>query len=81
MKAFTYTIFDADPSQSGNVAWPSHTQISVEAETADDALEIALGEARKNSEDYHDGDELFALVWDARGKVVADGSWVKGDAQ
>lgn len=81
MKAFTYTIFDANPSESGNVSWPSHCNVAVEAETADDALEIALGEARENSEDYDKGHELFALVWDARGKVVAEGSWVKGGAQ
>lgn len=74
---YTYTIFDADPSQSGPCAWPSHEDVEVEADSPEEALAEALSEAASTGDmwgEYEPGDVLHVLVWDADGQVVAQGT-------
>jgi hypothetical protein len=75
--SYTYTIFDAPPSMSGGTAWPSHENVEVEADSPEEALEVALSEAEiygDTCDEYDDGYVLYVLVWDADGIVVADGT-------
>jgi hypothetical protein len=77
MEKYAYTIFDANPANSGSVAWPSHDEVEIEASSPEEALVAGLKEARKEGEAsgaYNDGDELWVIVWDDDGIIVAEGN-------
>ena len=78
MNTYTYTIFDGNPSSNGPCEWPSHTDIEIEAETHEEALDEALAEADIQGStcgQYSTGDKLWILVWDSEGNQI-DGSIV-----
>jgi hypothetical protein len=73
---YAYTIFDANPHQSGSCAWPTHTDVEVEAVSAEEALEEALTEAEIHGDtcgEYETGDVLYVLVWEDS-ILVAEGT-------
>lgn len=75
-KTFTYTIFDADPNQSGGTEWPTHSNLELEADSDDEAIEavrdvMSTEAAGLNTSDGYDvGDKLHALIWDAAGTII-----------
>lgn len=74
---FTYTIFDGNPNASGSCSWPSHTDVEIEADSADEVLEEALDEAGKVGEA---GDRFWVIVWNADNVVAARGNvTIEGD--
>ena len=83
---FSYTIFDADPQTSGGSAWPSRSDVEIEA--GDDAEAVALVEAAlaaaasglSGADGYEVGDTLHALVGEEDGTVVAHGRYVLPEA-
>lgn len=76
MATHTYTIFDADPNASDGNPWPSHTDVELEADSDQGAInavrDVMSGEAAglNPSDGYSAGDTLHALVWDSDGTVV-----------
>lgn len=78
MGTYTYTIFDANPHTSGGTAWPSHTDIEIEAESDEDALEevrdaLSVESSRLSVSDGYDvGQRLYALLWDSEGILVGE---------
>lgn len=75
MREYTYTIFDADPAQSGPCWWPGAVGVRIEASTADDAAELALELALEQARacpDYTTGDRLWCVIWDEAGE-----SWTR----
>lgn len=74
---YTYTIFDADPASSSGTAWPTHSDIEIEATTDDEAI-AAVRDAMEveaaglsQADGYEVGQRLYAYVWDADGTIVA----------
>lgn len=74
--SYTYTIFDANPNSSSGTAWPSHSDVEIEADSDEnavaevrDVMEIeAAGLSAANG--YVAGDCLHAIVWDEDGVIV-----------
>lgn len=68
MATYRYTIFDADPDQSGPCEWPGMTDVEIKAESAAVAAEIALMvaciEAQMLPTEYFATDRLWVLVTD-----------------
>lgn len=73
---YTYTIFDADPNSSSGTELPDSADIELEADSAEEALELARDELENAaaglnvSDGYEVGQRLYALVWDHAGQVV-----------
>lgn len=76
----TYTIFDADPSDSGDVAWPHASNLPMpEDMTPEQVLEMHAAEARESGE-YRAGDVLWMLVFDDEGEATRFSAPVFADA-
>ena len=79
-QTYTYTIFDAPAAGSGDVAWPHATQIEVEADSAEEAIEEAMGALASGADDcrradgYTVGQRIYVTVWDESGAIVHEGS-------
>jgi hypothetical protein len=72
-QAYTFTIFDADPSSSGNTNWPSHTGVPIAALAPGIAMDRALQLAARagySSGEYRDGDRLWVLVYTPDGRSL-----------
>lgn len=74
MATYTYTIFDANPAQSGPSSWPSHEDIEIEADSDDGARELVRAEIESealglDAPDYSPGDKIWANIWDEDGIV------------
>lgn len=70
MSEFTYTIFDGNPSESGDCAWPSHTGIEIEADNVEQAMESAKTVARQVAKEcgqYAHGDRVWVMVYEDSG--------------
>ncbi len=76
MSKFTYTIFDANPNTSSGTAWDTHTDVEIEADSDQEAIDevrdvMSIESSGLNAEDGYDvGQELHALVWDADETIV-----------
>lgn len=73
MNQFTFSIFDGNLYNSSASAWPTHDQITFEAENDRQALSAAqelTEEAVTESGAYEIGDEVVVNVWDAEGVLV-----------
>lgn len=70
MSGYTYSIFDANPNESGSPAWPSHADEEIEdVESLADAVahvrDVMETEAAglNPSDGYGLGQTLYALIW------------------
>jgi hypothetical protein len=78
MTNYTYTIFDASPHASSGTQWPSHTDVEIEADTDQEAVDAVRDvmdvEAAGLSTDdgYEVGQLIHALVWSEDGTIVGD---------
>lgn len=76
MAAYTYSIFDSDPSTSGGCEWPGHSNVEIEADSNEEAIEeveaIMASEAKGlNPEDGYDvGQTIYGTVWSEDGTIV-----------
>ncbi len=76
MTAYTYTIFDADPSSSGGCALPGHEDVELESDSVEEAVDAARDALEivacglSTADGYSVGQRLYALVWDANCTVV-----------
>lgn len=74
--AYTYTIFDNDPSESDGNRWPSHENLAIDADDDEEAIEdvrdaMSIAAADLNPCDgYEVGQRLYALVWDEHGQII-----------
>jgi hypothetical protein len=79
---YTYTIFDADPNSSSNIAWPSHEDREIEAESDEAAIEavrdVMSVEAcgLHTSDGYEVGDRLYSIVWSADTGIVGEPTYL-----
>ena len=70
---YTYSIFDANPSESSGTVWHTHDGIAFTADSEADAILFVTGvldhEAfRCKTEDgYEVGQSIYALIWDEDG--------------
>jgi hypothetical protein len=74
MATFTYSVFDADPTQSGPCAWPSRENREIEAARAADALTTVIPDVLEEARvcgQYASGDTLWITVWDEDDVIVA----------
>lgn len=66
MTDFSYTIFDGHPARSGDCAWPSHSDVEIDADSLNEAAEkveaIMQSEGRSCGE-YAEGSTLWAIIW------------------
>lgn len=73
---FSYTIYDAPPSQCGGVGWLHQQDVEIEADSDDDALEqvqdILSEEACYLSKDdgYEIGQKIYANIWNEDGEII-----------
>jgi len=78
MSTYTYTIYDAAPQTSGDVAWPHRANIEIAAQSDETAvatiLEVLRTEAAGLSvaDGYAVGQCLHALVRDESGQIVGE---------
>jgi len=78
IETYTYTIFDANPAQTGGTEWPSHTSVEIEADSdreAEDKVKevMSVESGRCNPVDgYEVGQRLYAIIWDGDGRVVGE---------
>lgn len=76
MTTYTYTIFDSDPNASDGGPWPHRSDVELEADSDQEAIDAVLAvmsseaESLYPSDGYSAGDTLYALVWDSDGMVV-----------
>lgn len=69
MTMYTYTIFDANPHQTSGTAWPTHSDLEIEADSDEEALGevrdvMSIEAAGLNEADGYDvGQTLYAFVW------------------
>lgn len=76
MATYTYTVFDANPNSSSGTEWPSHSDIEIEADSDEEAIDdvrdvMSVEAAGLNAEDgYSAGDVLHALVWSEDGTII-----------
>jgi hypothetical protein len=76
MGKYTYTIFDASPQSSSGTEWPTHSDVAVEADSNEEAIEEVrdemAGEAKglNPSDGYSVGEDIHAIVWDEDGTIV-----------
>ena len=65
---YTFTIFDADPQTSGSCAWDAHTDVEIEADDNEEAVEQARDELEIaacglcRDDGYNEGQRIYALV-------------------
>lgn len=72
MNTYTYTIYDANPTECGHCLWPTHDGVEIEAENVEAALLHALAEAKclgDSCDEYECGDVLHVQVWESNGTV------------
>lgn len=73
---YTYTIFDASPQSSSGTEWPTHTDMTIEADDDDEAIDevrdVMSTEAAglRPADGYEVGEAIHAIVWDADGTIV-----------
>ena len=74
---FVYSVYDSNPATASEPAWPSHADVEIEADTAEeavsdvrDALEVAAA-GLSAADGYEIGQRIFAIIWHADGTVVA----------
>lgn len=73
---YTYTIFDHNPQSSDGNRWPSHEDITLEADSDEDAVEdvrdaMSIAAADLNPSDgYEPGDVIHAIVWGEDDMIV-----------
>jgi hypothetical protein len=78
MAQYTYTIYDANPMQANGMAWPSHEDIEIEAdsdeEVMDDVRDVMSVEAAglKTGDGYDVGQTLYALIHDVESDTLLD---------
>lgn len=78
MAQFTYTIYDSNPHWNNAGVWPSHQDVDIEADSADEAAEDVQDELDVHAaglsavDGYDVGQTLHALVWDEDGQIVAE---------
>lgn len=82
MAVYTYTVFDADPNSSSGTEWPSHTDVEIEADSDDEAVEgvrdaMRVEAAGLNPGDGYDPDDtIHAIVWSDDGTIVGQPTYV-----
>ena len=89
-QTYQYTIYDADPDVSSGGALLDAEDISIEADTLDEAIDdvrtaVEVYAAGLQAEDYQPGDMLYALVWHDGGTerltytITAEDLGISGD--
>jgi len=82
MTTYTYTIFDHDPQSTDGNNWPTHTQITIDADSDAEAVEdvadvLSVEAAGLNPSDGYDpGDTIHAIVWDEDGSIVGQPTYI-----
>ena len=78
MATYTYTIFDGNPNSGSGTSWPTHTDIEIEADSHEEALDevrdIMSTEAAglSTDDDYEVGQTLYSIVWDSDTIIVGE---------
>lgn len=76
MATYTYTIFDSNPQSSSGTNWPTHTDVEIECDDDQAAIDevreaMEIGAHGLNPEDGYDvGDCLHAIIWAEDGTIV-----------
>ncbi len=79
--AFTYSIYDANPAQSGACAWPDHDGEPIPAHADNDDLNTAIAVVKQIAEtqgracgEYEDGTTIWYTIWDEDYTIAHSGT-------
>lgn len=75
---YTYSVFDANPAESGCSAWSGHDAEPFIAKTREDAIQHVrdvletAADGLNPHDGYAEGDTLYATIWDSAGIIIAE---------